>query len=136
MSHTYIAMMKLHTDIPYLKKIQKIYYSRKNPLNSADISIFSSEIGKLCYIKKYRCRLHFDTLFLILLRFFVSRRCFNKHGYNFDVSRGGFFPPLPIQNRVNLKLKGQRYIYICATWKFKNVNLNSQWHNSFYFIVI
>ena len=32
-----------------------------HPLSSADISIFSSEISKVCYIKKYRYRLHFNT---------------------------------------------------------------------------
>ena len=32
-----------------------------NPLSSADISIFSPEISKFCYIKKYRYRLHFST---------------------------------------------------------------------------
>ena len=32
-----------------------------NPLSSADISIFSPEISKFCYIKKYRYRLQFDT---------------------------------------------------------------------------
>ena len=36
-------------------------------LSSDDISIFSLEITKFCYIKKYRSRLHFDTKFLILL---------------------------------------------------------------------
>ena len=30
-SHTYSTMMKLGTDIPYLKKIQKIYESRHTP---------------------------------------------------------------------------------------------------------
>ena len=30
-------------------------------LSSADISIFSLEISKFCYIKKYRYRFHFDT---------------------------------------------------------------------------
>ena len=29
--HTYTAMMKLATIIPYLKKIQKIYESRETP---------------------------------------------------------------------------------------------------------
>ena len=43
----------------------------------------SSEISKFCYTKKYGHRLHFDTLFLILLTFFVFKDCFNKHGYNF-----------------------------------------------------
>ena len=32
-----------------------------HPLSSADISIFSPEISKFCYIKKYRYRLYFDT---------------------------------------------------------------------------
>ena len=56
-------------------------------------------------------------------------------------SVGAFCPPPPppsplIQNRVKLKLETQKYICICTTWKFKNVNLNSQWHNDFYFILI
>ena len=41
-------------------------------LNSADISIFSPEISKFCYIKKYRYRLHFVTQFLNLLTFLES----------------------------------------------------------------
>ena len=40
-----------------------------HPVISADISIFSREISKFCYIKKYRYRLHFDSQFLILLTF-------------------------------------------------------------------
>ena len=58
--------------ISYLKKIQKIYESCDTSLTSADISIFSLEISKCCYIKKYRYRLHFSTLFLILLAFLES----------------------------------------------------------------
>ena len=41
----------------------------KNPMTSADISIFSPEISKFCYIKKYRYRLHFSTEFLVILDF-------------------------------------------------------------------
>ena len=33
----------------------------RHPLNSADICIFSPEISKFCYIKKYRYRLYFDA---------------------------------------------------------------------------
>ena len=40
--------------------------------------------------------------------------------------RGAFLLLYPIRNSVNPKLKAQKYIYICTTWKFKNVNLNSQ----------
>ena len=40
-----------------------------HPLRCADISIFSPEIRKFCYMRKYRYRLHFGTKFLILLTF-------------------------------------------------------------------
>ena len=61
--HTYPTMRKLDTVIPYLKKIQSKKYMNHMThfLSSADIRIFSSKISKLCYIKKYRYRLHFDT---------------------------------------------------------------------------
>ena len=71
-SVSYPTMMKLDTVIPYLKKIQKIYESRDTPLPSADISVFSPEISKFCYIKRYRYRLHFSKEFLILLAFLES----------------------------------------------------------------
>ena len=58
---TYPAMMKLGTLIPYLKKIKKYMNHGTHPLSPANISIFSPEIGKSCYIKKYRYRIHFDT---------------------------------------------------------------------------
>ena len=45
-------------------------------LSSSDISIFSLEISKFCYIKKYRYRLHFDISFLILLTFFEPLKNF------------------------------------------------------------
>ena len=38
-------------------------------LTAADISIFSPEIKKFYYMKKYRYRLHFNRKFLILLTF-------------------------------------------------------------------
>ena len=53
MSQTYLAMVKLGTVIPYLKKIQKIYYMREAAVASTDINDFSRKIGKFCYIKKY-----------------------------------------------------------------------------------
>ena len=43
-----------------------------HPMSPADISNFSPEISKFCYVKKYMCRLHFDTKFLILLTFLES----------------------------------------------------------------
>ena len=59
--HTYSTMMKLDTVIPYLKKSKKSINHLTQSLCSADISIYSVEICKFCYIKKYRSRLHFDT---------------------------------------------------------------------------
>ena len=41
-------------------------------LSSTDISIFSPEISKFCYMKKYRYRLHIDTSFVVLLTYFKS----------------------------------------------------------------
>ena len=70
--HRYPTIMKLGNAISYLKKIKKIYDHVTHTLSSADICIFSLEISKFCYIKKYRHRLHFDTEFLILLTFLES----------------------------------------------------------------
>ena len=56
-----MAMMKSGTVTPYLKKTQKYMNHVTHPLRSADMSIFSTEISKFCYIKKYRYRLHFNT---------------------------------------------------------------------------
>ena len=36
------------------------------------LSIFSPVINKFCYVKKYRYRMHFDTLFLFLWTFYES----------------------------------------------------------------
>ena len=59
--HTYPTKMKLGTAIPYLTKIQKYMNQVTQPLSCTNISIFSLEISKLCYMKKYRYRLHFGT---------------------------------------------------------------------------
>ena len=47
-----------------------------HPLSSADISIFSPEISKFCYIKKCSYRLHFNAEFLILLTFLESLKIY------------------------------------------------------------
>ena len=74
--HTYPTMMKFGTVISYLKKIQKYTNHVTHALSSTDISIFSPEITKFCYIKKYRYRLHFGTQFLIFLTFIESLSIF------------------------------------------------------------
>ena len=50
----------ISTVIPYLELTTELKHGI-HPLKSADISIFSSGIGNICYIKKYRYRLHFNT---------------------------------------------------------------------------
>ena len=82
--HTYSTIMKLGTVIPYIKKANHV----AQLLSSADISIFSPEISKFCYIKKYSYKLCFHTKLLILLTFFES---FNTYGY--DVSKIGYSRP-------------------------------------------
>ena len=65
--HTYPTIIKLGTVILYLKKIDMNHVT--HTMTTADISIFSPEISKFCYIKKYRYRLHLAHLaFLESLR--------------------------------------------------------------------
>ena len=73
---TYPAMMKPSTVIPYLKKIQKYLNHVAHFLSIADMIIFSPEISSFCYIKKCRCRLHFNTLFSIISSFFELLKVF------------------------------------------------------------
>ena len=93
---TYPTMMNFDTVIPYLKKIQKYTNHVTHPLSSADISIFSAEISKFCYIKKCRYALRFGTYFLILMTFFESSKIvlIKKVVYNFDyVSKNSYSRP-------------------------------------------
>ena len=58
MCHTYLAMMKLGS---YALPKEDPKNDVTHALSSADISTFSPEISKFCYIKKYRYRLNFST---------------------------------------------------------------------------
>ena len=58
--HTYATIMKLWHICNLPKEDPKNINHVTHPVSSADISIFSSEISKFCYIKKYKYRLHFD----------------------------------------------------------------------------
>ena len=74
--HTYPTVMKVGTVIHYtLLKLNHVSHL----LSFADVSIFSPEINKFCYIKKYRYRLHFHLLFLILLTFLEFLKIFLVH---------------------------------------------------------
>ena len=57
---TYLTIMKLGTVISDLKEIQKKYESCSKLLDFCWHHHFAPKVSKLCYIKKYRCRLHFD----------------------------------------------------------------------------
>ena len=62
--HTYPKMVKLcgYTLAKEIFILAKKYVNHvTHSMDSADISIFSSEILKFCYIKKCRNRLHFGT---------------------------------------------------------------------------
>ena len=59
--HKYLTVMKLDTIIPYLKKTQKDINHVIEPLSSADISIFSSKVSYLRYIRKIRYKLDSNT---------------------------------------------------------------------------
>ena len=63
--HTYPTMMILGSYTLPKKDMNHVTH----PLSPADISNFSPEISKFCYIKKYMYRLHFDTKLLILFTF-------------------------------------------------------------------
>ena len=65
--HTYPTTKKLGKVISYLKKFQKIYEPCDTTLEFWWHQQLSQEISKLCYMKKYRYRLHFNALVLILL---------------------------------------------------------------------
>ena len=50
-----------------------------HPLSSTDISNFSTEISKFCYIKKHMYGLHFDKKYFNYFNFScVFKDCFNK----------------------------------------------------------
>ena len=70
------TQLKLTAVIAYLKKIQKCINHVTHPFSSADISIFSLNISKFCYIKNYRYKLHFNAYFVIALVFFESLKVF------------------------------------------------------------
>ena len=59
--HTYPTMKKLGTVVSHPKKIQKYMNHVTDLLSSAEVSIFSPEISKFFFIKKYIYRLYFVT---------------------------------------------------------------------------
>ena len=75
-SVTYILQWwNWHTYTLPIEDPKKYINHVRHLLSSANISNFLLEISKFCYIKKYRCRLYFDTLF-ISYKFFSLERFF------------------------------------------------------------
>ena len=105
-------------------------------LSSTDISIFSLEISKFCYIKKYRYRLHFGTEFLTFLTFIDSEKgfkkdFFNKTGYNFDEIitvfwNKGYDVIIPVDDVTNKILsRDSNYIVDVSMWpNFGNCSIS------------
>ena len=59
--HTYPTIMILGTVVPYLKEDKRNIWMTWHTPAFCWNQHFSLEIGKFCYIKKYRYRLHFGT---------------------------------------------------------------------------
>ena len=109
--HTYPAMMKLGTVIPYLKMIQKIYESRDTAPEFCWRSIFHRKSANFVisrntlYIACIMYYILYDiiyykyiALWYIISNFFnfswVFEDLFNKPGYKFDdVSQNGYHRP-------------------------------------------
>ena len=89
-----------------------------NPLISAGISIFSPEISKFCYIKKYRYRLIWYITFNSFNFSRVLNNCFNKHGYNFDgISKNN--DSRPSKNKGILKKRSWRHNF--CLWSHQQI---------------
>ena len=82
---TYPTMMKLGTDIPYLKKIQKIYESCDAPLAFCWHQCFFTENQQILFYQEIHISIAFSYIMSNSFNFFgVSKDCFNKHCYDFD----------------------------------------------------
>ena len=75
-SHSYPTMMKLGTVKPYLKKPKKDMNHVTHPLSYADINIFSLEISRFCYIRKYTYRFAFWYIISNSFNFFEFLKIF------------------------------------------------------------
>ena len=83
--HTYSTMMKLGTDIPYLKKIQKIYESCDAPLAFCWHQCFFTENQQILFYQEIHISIAFSYIMSNSFNFVgVSKDCFNKHDYDFD----------------------------------------------------
>ena len=83
------------------RRSKKLYDHVTHPLSSADKNIFSPQISKFCYIKKYRYRLHFDTQFIFILSFLEYLKFVITNMVKIDVSKNGY--PRPSWNKGSLK---------------------------------
>ena len=87
--HTYPIMIELGAVILYLRKIKKIYKSSYILFAFCWHHRLSMETSNFCYIKIYKCSLHFDAKFLIVLFLFYFLKVFFiniKHSCNLMMS--------------------------------------------------
>ena len=83
--HTYTAMMKCDTVIPFLRKIQKIYKSRDTSIEFSWHQHFFTWNQQILPHQKMEIYIGFWCIISSSLKFsWIFNNCFNKHGYNFD----------------------------------------------------
>ena len=97
-------------------------------LSSADISIFSPGIDKFSYIKKYRYRLHFNTLFLFILTFLESLQIVIINMVNILIMCANMVTPSLLKIMV---VWNKGYCIIYSVYDVTNKNLS---HNANYIV--
>ena len=93
--HTYPAMMKPGTVIPYLRKIQKIYQSRDTSLEFCWHQHFFTGYQQILLHQEIHIYIGIWKIIYNSFNFsWVFSNCFNKHGYSFDdVSKNNYSRP-------------------------------------------
>ena len=90
-------------------------------LSSADISNFSPEISRFCYIKKYMYRLHFDTLFLILLTFLESLKISLIKKVTILMVSAKWLPQAFLKKGLEIKVMTSWFMSMTSPTKFYHV---------------
>ena len=90
-------------------------------LSSADISNFSPEISRFCYIKKYMYRLHFDTLFLILLTFLESLKISLIKKVTILMVSAKWLPQAFLKKGLEIKVMTSWFMLMTSPTKFYHV---------------
>ena len=141
--HTHSTKIKIDAVIPYLNKTPVFeshdisnHKSRitciwicmnhvTHSLSSADINSFSLEISKFCFIKTYKYRLHFSTLFLIVLTFFESLKVFKINMVTVLMIWAQLATPVLLGIKI---FQNKGYEVIILNYDVTNKNLSRDWN--------